>query len=171
MPRFSDCPLDPNTYPAASALFEAAQEHKPRGSRMSAATIAAMCLMVVGEVRFAREAARVAGVTEENFSRSRRSNHGRTLQNTLAKLSRENAGQRAIRNIVALADQRENLSVAMRANEWLAGINGVSITSKVEVEQRGQTHSVGMMIIHPNAATPELLEQIFPVPQKIVPSD
>ncbi|MDA7425576.1 hypothetical protein [Thalassococcus lentus] len=156
------CPLDPDKFPAAFALFEAAREHKPRGSRMSSATISALCLMCVGEARFAREAARNAGVTEENFSRARRSKHGVALANTLARLFRENAGQRAIRNIVELANQRENLSVAMRASEWLAGINGVSPAQKVEHVGNAAQPSAGMVIIHPDAATPELLAQIFP---------
>ncbi|MDA7426216.1 hypothetical protein [Thalassococcus lentus] len=129
---------------------------------MSGATIAALCLMATGEARFAREAAKAAGVTEENFSRSRRSKHGKTLAKTLVRLFRENAGQRAIHNIVDLANQRKNLSVAMRANEWLAAINGVAPTAKTEVTHLSEASGAGMVIVHPDAATPELLAQIFP---------
>ncbi|MDA7423818.1 hypothetical protein [Thalassococcus lentus] len=156
------CPLDPDKFPAAFALFEAAREHKPRGSRISAASIAAMCLLAGGEVRFAREAAKIAGITEANFSRSRRSSHGRSLEKTLAKLFRENAGQCAIANIVKLANQRENLSVAMRANEWLAGINGISPATKSEVTHKSEGQNFGMVVMHPDLATPDILDQIFP---------
>ena len=134
--------------------------------RPHGAALSNFCCCVVGilycAVGFAREAARIARITENNFSRSRRSNQGRILENTLVRLFRENAGQRAIRNIAELTTRRENLSVAMRANEWLAGLNGVSPSSKVEVEHHGQAQSVGMLVTHPDAAAPELFDQIFP---------
>ena len=159
-----ECPLSSHQFPQASALFKALDGWKPAGSRVHNRTIAALCLIVVGEVTTAREAAGVAGISERNLYRFRSSDKGKALVSFLRDLFQKDAGWRAFLRIVALAEQDKNLSVAMRANEWLAAINGVSPSKKVEVSQSGDVKSPGMLIIHPEAfekMTPEERAALF----------
>lgn len=158
-------PLDPTQYPTAAALFEALAGWKPVDSRVRIATIAACCVLVTGEAITGREAAQICGISDRNLYRFRSSKSGRLLFERLRALYRTNAGWQAVLRIQQLAKQDKNLSVAMRAAEWLAGISGISPTAKTEVLHRGEASSVGMMVIHPDAATPELLAQIFPQPK------
>ena len=99
----------------------------------------------------AREAAGVAGISERNLYRFRSSNKGKALITNLRNLFQKDAGWQAFLRILALARQDKNLAVAMRANEWLAAINGFTPPTKVEVSQSGAVKSPGMLIIHPDA--------------------
>ena len=164
MTRFTPCPLDHNSFPAATALFEVALQAKQPGNRMSSATIAALCLLATGEVRTAREAASQAGVTEANLCRNRRSKHGVLLEREITRLFQKNAGRRAFARIAQLSEQHENLSVAMRASEWVAGVNGLTVEQRQTIEHVGSASpSIGMMVIHPDAISQEQLDALIPV--------
>ena len=122
---------------------------RPSGSRVRPRTKAAMCLMVTGEAKTAREAAKVAGVSEEQFCRVRRSKTGKSLREHLEGLFRQNAGHHAFVAIYDLMQNAKNPAVRMRAAVWLAGVSGLIPTQKAEIKHTGSTQTVGLEVVLP----------------------
>lgn len=156
-------PLDLHQFPHASALFEALNGWKPDGCRVHSGTIAALCLKVTGEAETLCAAAAATGCSERAVYRFHSSNEGKAMIDKLKTLHREDAGWKAFLRIQEHMEQDKNLSVSMRAAEWLAGMAGYTPVSKAEVEHKaGAGMNAGMMVIHPDAVSDYTLAKMFP---------
>ena len=157
--------FNPGDYPRSMALFEVIKEHPNIGKKIKPVSKLGICLSVTGEAKSLREAAQLIDTTENALYLLSSREHGKNLREIVQSEYIKNAGVRAIQRIDALSQQNKSMSVAMRASEWLAGVNGVTVTQKQEVTQIGAAPTVGMMVIHPDAISKEQLETLIPVAQ------
>lgn len=155
----------PDKYPATFALFEAVQGTATAGKRIKPANKFALCLTITGEEGTTRAAAKATASREQVIYNLRSSEHGKKFIKEAERAFLKGEGTKAVGRIVKISRQDENLAQAMRANEWLTGVNGLSPTKKHEIAQTGGAPQIGMMVIHPDALPDGALDALIPLPK------
>lgn len=92
--------------------------------------------LMVWDGRSRRQAAEEAGITDKAMYRAMRLPKVKALiAREFAEL-REGAPMQAYRNIMALGEEAKSEDVRLRSNQWIAGVDGLAPTSRVQVNAR-----------------------------------